>query len=482
MNAVKRYWFLYIAFFLVILLEAFVVFSTPNLSYPETYSNLVKALGKEKGIHEGFYLFINAILFPLRAYNVNFSSQVMILKILSIVLASILLFLTYVLITHFSDDYKKSFFALVLFVTSPVFYLMTLNTLFNETFVIILMLATVSFWIDSIYNKKASLSLIALVSLLVISSPLSAFFIIAIYVYLVLHLLESKKILNFEKELAIYSTFLYAAYYIFFFKDYLLDKNLAIIVQEFLSPITTAFTHINISYIVPLIGPTTILFGIYALYSEISNDEKSSKKFYILASLLIVSFIFLITRLTNVYFLLLLLTISLSASASKALTLINSFFMKSRFNNRSKNLFLIFALLLNLGFAVFYLPQTIITNRANSIPNQMIVFLEKTDNLSEEPLNILSSGETSSLIEFYTKHSAVFTELDKDEVLKLKSTYNSPLEISIIDFLKEHNAQCLMLTDFERKDFNIDTLKAVDLEMLKQKLNISNNLLYCYEK
>ena len=478
---IKRNWYLYLFFILILVLEISTVFSTKQLSYPETYSNLVKALDKESGVHQGFYLFLKAILYLLNTLNLDLSTQVQILKAVSVALSFIFFVLMYALITQFSDDDKKSFFSLLLFASSPVFYLMTLNTLLTESFVLILILMTLNSWINSITAKKATIGLILLVSLLVISSPLSAFFIIVIYAYLILHLFESKKVLNFEKDIAIYSTFLYATYYIFFFRNYMLNKNLPIIIQEFLSPISLSFTHINISYIVPLVGPTTILFGIYALYSELSSRKKSAKRFYILASMLIVSFVLLIFRVSNAYFLLFLLVISLSVGSARALTLINSFFMKSRFSDKAKDLFLTGAIILNMSFAAVYLPQAIITNTNNAISPQLVKFFEKINNVSETPLRIVSCRETAFLIDFYTKHNGMYERLSYNDKLKVKEIYHSPLELNIVDFLKKHDGNCIVVSEFEKELFNVEKLKAVDLDMLKLKANISNNLLYCLE-
>jgi len=482
MTSSKQDWAIYLIFSVFLVLQISATFSTTQLSYSESYSNIVKAIDKSSGVHQGFYLFLKGVIFLLNSLKISQATQIVILKCLSIILSGIILFLAYSLIIRVSNDNKKSFFALILLVTSPVIYLMTANTLFTESFVLILILATLNSWINSINNKKTTFDLIILSSILIISSPLSAFFIIVIYVYLLLHLLEFKKILSFEREIAIYSTFLYAAYYIFFFRDYLLNKNLALIIQEFLSPIYSSLTQINISYLPQLVGPTTILFGIYAIYSELTNIKKSKKIFYMLTALIIVSFSFTVLRISNVYFLLSVLAISLSIASARAITALNSFFMKSRFSNKAKNAFLTAAILLNISFAAIFLPQAIITNISNSIPEDIVKFLNAIDNNYNESIRIISCEETSPLIEFYTKHNSVYEDLKAEDKEELIQIYNSPLEIRIIEMLKKYNAKCIMLTDFEREMFNTDSLKAVDLDLIRLKLNISNNLLYCMEK
>jgi len=86
---IKRNWYLHLFFILILVLEISTVFSTKQLSYPETYSNLVKALDKESGVHQGFYLFLKAILYLLNTLNLDLSTQVQILKAVSVALSFI---------------------------------------------------------------------------------------------------------------------------------------------------------------------------------------------------------------------------------------------------------------------------------------------------------------------------------------------------------------------------------------------------------
>lgn len=403
-------------------------------------------------------------------------------KLLSVVLSTLIVIFCFFIGYSSTKNINKATFGLIFIITTPALYLLTLNTVFIETFVLLFLLIIIFVWKETLVKKKNYWLLVLILTLFIVSSPMSIILIGILLVYFVIQLIQKKKIFSTEIEMFLFSLFLYVTYYYIIFRDLMLRSDIRIIITNLLTPFYESLVNFDFLFFVPLVGFFHLLFGIVAIYSEFFNKRETQKIVYLIISTTIVSFLLLFTSLMNVYFLLTLLGLSLAMCIPIFITVLNSYLQKTKLKNSINQSILVIIIFLNIFVSGAYISSSITENTENVIDQEIVDFIQKLDNQYGN-LKILSSLETAPIIDFYSNFDSlklkVYSPNFQREQELIKEAYRSPFEKDVLNILNYFNLNCIIVTSVEQKEFNIFDLKVVQPTTIKLYVNDSNKLLYC---
>ena len=373
-------------------------------------------------------------------------------------------------------------FSTMVLIGSPALFLLTFNTVFTETLALLFFLLTFLVWESSLRGKKKFILASIMMGVSVVATPLSAVLLLIFLFYFILQKIERRQIPGEELETFFFSIVLYLAYYTFLLRGLLVGSYARKVISEMISPFFQSLVSFDYITIVPVVGIVPLLIGAYCIYEEITSEKKSNKSAYLLSAAASVSFLLIFTSLVNIYFLLALLSISLSIISSLFLTNLNSFLRKSRLKFNTRKFFVIAVISANILFAALYVPEVISENINHSPSRETVEFLRS---ISAEYPNkkIISALEAVPAVLVFHGESAfaglIAQGQEKELQKKVSKAYLSPFESQMLVLMESTSAECIIFTEFERRAFNVSSLKAIAPERISLEKNITGNLLYC---
>lgn len=335
----KRWPWLLCIFLLVIAARLFFAFQTPYLTSDTAYlhtriiDNLINGkLLFNDPLGYGGRTFIHSPLFDLLIAAFSFIMPVAIAtKIIPAILASLLVFPTYLLSNALTKNKTFSIISATIASITPFFFAQTTNHLSSLSLSIPLLYFLLYLWTQS---PKHLNWFLGLATFFIFLTPLSLVFVATLAVYFILCAIDRLTLKPADYELGLLTIALTLWAHFLFYKEALLTHGLGIIWQNIpLELLGQYYSETNIIAIIFSLGILIVPLGIYAIYKYAIQTPK--KEDTLLFSLVIVSFTCLWLKLLPLNTALTLLGITFTILLAHSLTTINEFFKTTKIKKHS---------------------------------------------------------------------------------------------------------------------------------------------------
>lgn len=288
----KRTKYLLIGIFLFTLtLRLLLAFLIPNFTY-DSYFNLrqvqhIQETGLPLYQDPLSYGGRELIFLPFFHYIMAAFSFIIPLEIAAKILPNIFMSLLTIIIFYLSykitENERASLASSLVVGILPILFFT--NSFGMESLFLPLVFFTLFCFLNLPLQKYLYLYLLSFV-ILCFTSPATFLIIIGMGIYLLLSYLENKKINEEEKEVLLFSLFIYLWVQFIFFKRVFLQEGISFIQQNVPIPILqNYFPQITILDSIGLVGVIPFLIGIYVVYHSLFQVK--NRKVYVLISLVI---------------------------------------------------------------------------------------------------------------------------------------------------------------------------------------------------
>lgn len=411
------------------------------------------------------YLFSPFFHYILALFLIIFRTN-LILKIMPNILASSLVFITYLISKKITNDKNIALFTSFTSIFIPIFITQTLNNISVYSITIPLIFLTIYSLMSE--NKKSIYYTLLSIFLLILFHPSSFIIIFALLIYLILTKIEKLKTKRQEIELILFSTFLYLWINFLIYKKAFLEHGIFIIWQNLPSQILNRyFLDINIIESLFNIGWIPLIFGIYIVYKYLFKEK--NKNIYLLISFVIATALLLWLRLIKFNLGLSILGITLIILSSQAYKLSLNYFKKTRISNQLKYFIMLF-------IAIFFITSIIpsfyfsAADSANIPSMQEIRSLSWLKSEANEEDVIMAIPKEGFLINAISQRKNIadlnFLLIENpsrvlEDIDTLFTTYYKTTALSI---LEKYDAKYIFFTGNARKRYNISNLKFISEE------------------
>lgn len=456
-----------IAIFLVtLIIRLILAFTIPNFTY-ESYFHLRQV---EEIIETGSPLYNDPlsyggrehIFLPLFHYLMAFFSLFIPLTIVAKVLPNLFLATLTILVylIAYKVTHNKTASLLSAFIAGflPVLYSTNSFTV-SSLFLPLVFLAIYSF-MNLPRRKFVYLYLLTFLFLSFLSSS-TFLIIIGFGIYLLLSLIEGKKIAKAEIEIVVFSIFFFIWSQFLFFKNTLTNEGISFIWQNIPPQIISQyFPEVSILNAIVLVSIIPFLAGIYIVYRSLFHLRNPRE--FLLISLVISTTIMAWMRLIQFRMSLVFFGIILAI-------LFSSFYLELvNFSKKTKGYHLkrFFPLALIILLVLTMIPPAISTVQNQPIPSdeEISAFIWIRDNLPPDE-TILASLEEGYLLTYYAQRKNFMDEQFElvGEVEKrfqdLDSFYTTKFQTLALDLFNEHNISYIMLTPHAKERFDVPRLR-----------------------
>lgn len=464
---------LWIIFIVIITLTVrlYLAFTIPELTY-DSYFHIkqvehIKETGVPLFYDELSYGGRELRFLPLFHYIMAIISMIIPLEIVAKVLPNIFLVsiipIVYLIGSKISKDETGTILATFVAAFLPITF-MTNSFTTTSLFLPLIFLTVYAFM-----EKKTNLYLISFL-LATLTSSAAFLLIIGFGIYLLLSLLENKKIQKYELELILFSLFFYIWTQFIFFKEVLIKEGLGFVWQN-VPPqmITEYFPTLTILQVLVLINVIPFLAGVFTVYRALFQ-LKNQKSFLLISfaiSTTLLAWLRVIPFSLSLAFFGIILAIIFASFYSQTI----DFLQKTKFIGKQK--FIIFI------FLIVLIPSIIIPaiNHAlkQEIPtNEEISAFQWIEKNTPPDAGVLATLEEGNLVTYYGQRRNImdnqFALIDNVELRfqDLNSLYSTSFQTRALHSLDEHKITYLMLTPFAQEKYNIKQFKYLTPECFEQ--------------
>lgn len=468
-----RNWLL-IIFFGVLLFRLVLAFSTPNLTY-ESYFHLnqvehIAETGLPQYTDHLSYGGREQHFLPFFHYVMAFFSLLIPLEIVAKLVPNILLAFLVVIVYFISmkitNNETPSLFSAFIAGFLPVLYA-TNNFAPQVLFLPLIFAAIYAFLKRNVYLY------IVLFLLLTLTSSATFLLIIGFGIYLILSLVEAKKVNKGEIELIIFSLFFFIWAQFIFFKDILLTDGFGFIWQNIPPQIVLEyFPHITIIQAIVLISIIPFIAGIFVVYRTLFK-LKNSKEF-LLISLVISTAILVWLRTIQFNFSMAFFGLIVAILFAPFYSQFITYLKKTKFINKQKlfSQILVFILILTMIIPAI----SISLNQETPSPLEIDAFKWLQENT---PTNagIVSSLEEGNLITYYGKRKNLMDNQfggikDVEERFKhLNVLFTTPFQTEALEVLEQYGLNYLMLTPHSQERYGTTKFRFLNQKCFERVYN-----------
>lgn len=370
-------------------------------------------------------------------------------KIIPAILASLLVFPTYLLSNALTKNKTFSIISAAIASITPFFFAQTTNHLSSLSLSIPLLYFLLYLWTQSPKHLNWFLGLAAFFIFL---TPLSLLFVATLAVYFALCAIDKIQLKPADYELGLLTIALTLWAHFLFYKEALLTHGLGIIWQNIpLELLGQYYSDTNILSIIFSLGILIVPLGIYAIYKYAIQTPK--KEDTLLFSLAIVSFICLWLKLLPLNTALTLLGITFTILLAHSLTSINEFIKSTKIKKHTTIAMfgMVFLLTITTAYPAYTLSKEEITT---TITDNDFLALEALKHLSPENSRIISPPNFGHYITgIANRKNIIDTEfiLQKnineryEDITKL---YITSSEIEALTIFEKYNATHLFVPSY----------------------------------
>ncbi len=471
----KEYYVLAGIVLVTLAIRLMIAFSIPNLTH-ESYFHLRQVEHiRETGVplyndpfSYGGRILHFLPLFHYLAAGIGFLLPLEIVtKLLPNLLLSTIPLLVYALARKITNDSPASLLAAFISAFLPVLY--NTNAFVPETLFLPLTFLTLYCFLNLQYRKYQYLYILSFL-LLSITSPATVFILIGFGIYLLLSLIERKKLDRAEVELILFSLFFFLWTQFIFFKDNFLSQGLSFIWRNIPPQIIYDYIpKISIPEAIVLVSMVPFVAGIYVAYRalfQLRNDKS-----FLLISFVISTTILSWARLIRFHFSLTFFGIILAILFATFYHDSIIFLKKTRVPWLHNYL--------AIGLMLLLIPTTVLpalnTALSQSMPtNEEIVAFEWLRTNTPQETVIIASVEEGHLVTYFGQRKNLmdnnFGQVDDAEE-RFKDTsalYTTKFQTEAISIFTKYDTQYLVMTPFASASYATNQLKYITPECFEK--------------
>jgi len=464
---------LWITFIVIVALaiRLYFAFTISELTY-ESYFHL-KQVEHIQGT--GFPLYYDELSYggrelrflPLFHYIMAIISMIIPLEIVAKVLPNLFLVLiipmVYLIGLKISKNETGAILAAFIAAFLPITFLT--NSFTTTTLFLPLIFLTVYAFME----KRTNLYLISFL-LATLTSSAAFLIIIGFGIYLLLSLLEGKKIQKYEAELMLFSLFFYIWSQFIFFKEVLIKGGLDFIWQNVPPQIITEyFPTLSIVQALVLINVIPFLAGVFTVYRSLFQ-LKNQKSFLLISfaiSTTLLAWLRIIPSSLSLAFFGIILAIIFASFYSQLI----EFIPKTKWINKQKFIAIIFLVVLIPSITIPAVDNA--SNQEVPTPEEISAFQWIAKNTPPDA-GVLATLEEGNLLTYYGQRRNImdnqFALIDDAELLfqDLNSLYSTSFETRALHSLDEHKITYLVLTPSAQEKYNITQFKYLTSNCFEQ--------------
>jgi len=470
-------------FALTLTLRLLLAFLIPNFTYDSYYN-----LRQVQHIHEtGLPLYQDPLSYggrelfflPLFHYVTAAFSFILPLEIAAKIIPNLLMSLLTIIIFYLSykitENERASLVSSLLVGILPMLFFT--NSFGMESLFLPLVFFTVFCFLNLPKTKYLNLYLLSFI-LLCFTSPATFLIIIGLGVYLLLSYLENKKINEEEKEVLLFSLFVYVWIQFLFFKKVFLQEGISFIQQNVPLPLLqNYFPQITILDAIGLVGIIPFLVGIYIVYKSLFQVK--NRKIFLLISLVISTTVLSWFKLIRFNLSLTLFGITLAILFAPFYQDLMSYIEKTKGVRWQKYLpyLIIFILVLSI------LPLSLSTAWGQSTPaNEEIDAFKWLAQNSPEQAGALSLMEEGSLVSYYGNRRNLMDDqftLIPDIEQRFGDTYTlytTKFQAQALKKADQYKIQYLVLTPTAKEKYQINNFAYITSDCFKKVYDNSTRI------
>jgi asparagine N-glycosylation enzyme membrane subunit Stt3 len=467
MNKSAKYWILAI-FIITLSLRLFLAFSVPNLTYDSYYH-----LRQVEHINEhGTPLFEdqlsyggrNNVFHPTFHYTAAFFNIFLPLDIVAKVMPNIFLVLlipiVYLIGKKITNNSTSGIFAALIAAFLPILY--STNNFTPETMFLPLMFLTIYAFMNIKSQFHLYLYLLCFI-ILSFTTPATSLILVGYVLYLILSMIEGKRINWAELELMIFSLFFFLWAQFLFHKNTLLREGLGFLSQNVPQKIMQEyFPHLSITQSLVLVGIIPFVLGIFVVYQSLFQ-LKMSKSFLLISltiSTTLLSWLKMMEYTIALSFFAIVIAILFAISHQE----ISKYIQKTKFFKWKRNLI---TALLVITVITLILPAIVHALNQETPTNEEIDAFKWLNNNTVKSSRIAASLKEGHLITYYSERKNImdgqFTLIKDvdDRFQNIKSIFTTGFQTQAIDIFDTYKTTHLVLTPKTKDYYQIEELNYV---------------------
>jgi len=470
----KRMTGLLIALFLLVLCtRLYIAYSIPGFSSSESYFNLrqiesIKETGnpifEDDLSFSGRTFVFSPVFHYFIAFFALFLPTILAAKLITNIFAAALVFFIYLIAKKITNNCLVSFFTAFLAGFVPVFFAGTVTELSPISVVIPLMFLLIYAFLN-VQEKKWLYCYLVLLILLTFTHPIILLFVLGLFIYLALILIEHLRQKREELEIALFSIFFVLWGHFIFYKKLLVFHGPAVIWQNIpVEILNNYFSQTHIISAIYNIGIVPFIFGLYIIY--LFSFKKKKRSIYLIIAFAASAGLLLWLMLIQLKTGLIILGIALVILFSQWL---DQFITSVKQSKVSNFIYLFFALIfvVVLIFSVYPSIAMAKQNLGAVSPEEMQAFEWIRDNTPEDSV-IIATPEEGNFITAISKRKNV---IDTDFLLQsdakqrfndVKRIYSAYLEIEVTGLMKKYDADFIYFSDNAKDLFETQELHYIE--------------------
>ncbi|MBI4983102.1 glycosyltransferase family 39 protein [Candidatus Woesearchaeota archaeon] len=465
MEKATRYWLTAI-FILTLVTRLVLAFVIPNFTY-ESYFNLRQV----EHIHDtGLPLYQDELSYngresrflPFFHYLLAGFSFLMplelVAKIIPNIFISLITILVYLISKKITNNDPASLISAFIAGFMPVLYFT--NSFTVETLFLPLTLFAIYCFLNIPERKYLALYLVSFI-VLSLTSTSTVLILIGFGIYTLLSYLEQKQIRNEEKELMLFSLFLFVWLQLLFFKKVLINEGIEFIWQNIPPQIIQSyFPEVSILQAVVLVSVVPFLAGLFVVYQSLFKVK--SQRLFLLISLVIAT-----TSLA--WFSLLRFNFSLSFFGAILAILFASFYYDlAEYVSKTKFPWLRrYLLAITLSVLILTIvPLALSTAWKQDTPtNQEIAAFQWLEKNTPPGARVASTLPEGHLVTYYSKRPNFMDDQFsliknvKQRFMDLNTLYTTKFQTQALNILEENKVQYLVLTPSAKEKYGIEKME-----------------------
>jgi len=491
----KEFWLILI-FIAALAFRLFFALRTSGFTGDDSYFNLRQIESIKKSgmpiLHDNLsysgrtFAFLPGMHYLLAGISFIFSrfiSNEILFKIVLNFFAATAAIIAYMIIFELSHNRNAGLVAAFATAFSPIFLNSTINSISTFSISIPLNLLLVYFFIKSEYDMRAVTRFMAVLILASFTDSLVMILLIGIIFYILMISTEDMPESPSRLELVIFSIIFVFWVNFIVFKSAFLTHGVGMIWRNIPSAISSQyFFRINIINIIYRINVIPFIAGIYVLYNYTIREKK--KNIYIFAGIIFVLLMMLWLKLVEFWIGLMLISVFFALLLGYFCHSLSSYLAKTKIAGKLE------------GIAAVFISLLIVSTVASAWQYANSASADSLSQNQEEALNflaevqseeaVISAPESGMPIEYFSKKKTV---MDSEFLMipnineryaDIKTLYQTPYETKALEIMDKYDADIIYLSDTEREEFSIISLKFVGDEKCFELLY--NNSVMIYRK
>ncbi len=453
-------------FFVVIIVRLILAFSLPTFTY-ESYYHLRQV---EHIAQTGLPLFHDELSYGGRElrflpgfhYIMAFFTLVLPLEFVAKALPNLLMasltLLVFLLAWKTTRQSRSSLIAAAVAGFLPILY--NTNSFTPDTLFLPLMLLAVYAFLHLDEKEYLLLYLFCLLALS-LTTAMTFLLLMGFGIYLILSLLEGKRLSRAELELILFSAFFFLWVQFLFFKRTLLEQGVSFIWQNVPSAILLDyFPSFSITQALVSISLIPFLAGLWVVYKSLF--EMKSRQLFLLISFAISTIFLMWMRVIRFRLSLSFLALILAILFATFYGQLTEQFRRTKFSRYTPQISVIFVIIV---LASLLVPALGTALRQDTPSTDQVAAFQWLGRNTEENAGIVSTLEEGHLVTYYAHRRNMMDDkfnliTDGEQRFQdLQSLYTGSFETQAVDLMEQYDLQYIILSPQAREKYSIALLK-----------------------